>query len=60
MVASFLERHRLSGMQFQELWHKGLVAVWHVESSRARDLTCVPYIGRWVLNHWTTRDVHTL
>ena len=25
-------------------------------SSPTRDRTCVPCIGRWVLNHWTTRE----
>ena len=24
-------------------------------SSPTRDQTCVPCIGRWILNHWTTR-----
>ena len=35
----------------------GLVAPRHVESSRTRDQTRVPCIGRWILNHWTTREV---
>ena len=26
-------------------------------SSRTRDWTCVLCIGRWILNHWTTREV---
>ena len=26
-------------------------------SSQTRDWTCVPYIGRQILNHWTTREV---
>ena len=39
------------------LWHMGLVAPWHIESSQTRDWTCVPCIGRWILNHWTTREV---
>ena len=26
-------------------------------SSLTRDRTCVPYIGRRILNHWTTREV---
>ena len=39
------------------LWHMGLVALWHVKNSWARDRTCVPCIGRWILNHWTTREV---
>ena len=30
---------------------------WHVKSSRTREQTCVPCTGRWVLNHWTTREV---
>ena len=41
----------------QELWHTGLIAVGHVESSQTRDQTCVPWIGRWLPNHWTTREV---
>ena len=31
-----------------------LVAPWHVESSRTRNGTCVPYIGRGTLYHYTT------
>ena len=38
-------------------WHTGLVACWHVGSSQTRGQTCVPCIGRWVLNHRTTREV---
>ena len=26
-------------------------------SFRTRDRTCVPYMARWILNHWTTREV---
>ena len=26
-------------------------------SSLTRDWTCVPCIARWILNHWTTREV---
>ena len=33
----------------------GLVASWHVESSHTKDQTCVSCIGRWILNHWTSR-----
>ena len=29
----------------------------HVESSWTRDWTCVFWIGRWILIHWTTREV---
>ena len=31
-------------------------APWHVGSSRKRARTCVPCIGRWILNHCTTRE----
>ena len=35
----------------------GIVALQHVESSRSRNQTGVPCIGRQFLNHWTTREV---
>ena len=35
----------------QQLWHSGLVAPRHVESSPNRDQTCGPCIGRQILNH---------
>ena len=35
----------------------GFVAPWHVESSRTKIGTYIPCIGRWILNHWTTREV---
>ena len=41
----------------QQLWCMGLVTSQHVESSWTRDQTCVPCIGRWILNHLTTRKV---
>ena len=31
-------------------------SMWDV-SSLTRDTTRVPCIGRWILNHWTTREV---
>ena len=48
-------RAKLLGLQ--ELWHMGLVAPQHVESSQIGDQTCVSCIGRWVLNHWIAREV---
>ena len=39
------------------LGNTGLVAPWHVASSQTRDQTRVPCMGRWILNHWTTREV---
>ena len=34
----------------------GLVALWHVGSSWPRDWTCASCIGRWILDHWVTRE----
>ena len=33
-----------------------LCGMWNL-SSQTRDRTCVPCIARWILNHWTTREV---
>ena len=33
-----------------------LVALRYVGSSRTRDWTCVSCIGRWILDHWATRE----
>ena len=46
-----------SRVQVQQLWLMGLVAPRHVGSSRTRAQTRVPCIGRWILNHSTTREV---
>ena len=35
----------------------GLGALWHVASSQTRGRTCVPGIGRRILNHCATREV---
>ena len=55
-VISLVLDHGLYRMG-QAVVPRGLVALWHVESSQARDETHVPCIGRWTLNHWTTREV---
>ena len=34
-----------------------LVVLWHVESPWTRDETSILCIGRWILDHWTTREV---
>ena len=39
------------------LWRMGLVAPWHVGSSRTGAQTHVPCIGWQILNHCTTREV---
>ena len=41
----------------QQLWLTSLVAPCHVESSWPGDRTYVPCIGRWLLIHYTTREV---
>ena len=45
-----------SRAQAQQLWHTGLVAPWHVGSSRTRAQTRVPCIVRQILNHCATRE----
>ena len=45
-----------SRAQAQESY-TGLGALQHVGSSRTRDWTHVPCIGRWILNYWATRAV---
>ena len=42
----------------QQLWRTGLVALQHVGSSWARARTHVPCIGRWILNHYATKEFH--
>ena len=49
-----------SRAQAQQLRHTGLVAPRHVGSSRTRDGTRVPCLGRWILNHCATREVPTI
>ena len=47
--------------QAEQLWHTGLVAPWHLESSWARDQTCISCIGRQILlplNHQGTQPPH--
>ena len=48
-----------SRAQAQQLWRTGLVASWHVGSSRTRAQTHVPCIGRRILNHCATREALT-
>ena len=49
-----------SRTQAQQLWCTGLVAPQHVGSSRTRARTRAPCIGRWILNHYATREAQTL
>ena len=43
--------------QAQYLRCTGLVTPRQVVSSHTGDQTCVPCIGRWILYHWTTKEV---
>ena len=52
VVASLVAEHGCRQARFQQLRH-----VQHVGSSRTRDPTRVPCIGRQIPNHWTTRRV---
>ena len=45
-----------SRVQAQQLWCTGLVAPWHVGSSRTRAQNCVPCIDGRILNHCATRE----
>ena len=49
--------HSTCSTHSQQLWCTGLVAPWHVGSSWPREWTHVSCIGRWILNHWTAREV---
>ena len=56
VVASLVE-HGLQAHGLQQLWCMGLVALQHVGSSRTRDRSRAPCIGRWILNHCATKEV---
>ena len=67
-VVSLIFTHRLQAQglsscsswaleHWLSMWCMGLVAQKHVASSWTRDWTRVPCIGRWILNHCTTREV---
>ena len=45
-----------SRAQAHQLWRMGFIAPQHVGSSWTRARTSVPCIGRWILNHCTTRE----
>ena len=59
VLTSLVMERGLYGTQAQQLWHRGLIALWRVESSWIRDPICVPCIGGWILNHWTMREALT-
>ena len=51
MVASLAAEQGSRVLGLQQLWPMGLAALHHMESSNTRDQTCLPCIGRWILNH---------
>ena len=59
LEARWLQSLQLAGSRgwTWQLWHMGLAAPWHVGSSRTRAQTHDPCIGKWILNHWTSREV---
>ena len=59
-MASVAAEHRSRACGLRELWRSGLAAPRHVESFWTSNGTHVLSIGRWILNHWTTREVHLL
>ena len=58
-MGSVVVAHRLYSAGSVVVVH-GLVALWHVGSSQTRDQTCVPCLGRHILNHYTTREVPSI
>ena len=56
VVASLAVDYRLWSARAQYLWCMGFDAPWHVGSSQTRDRTCVPCIGKQILNYWTIRE----
>ena len=53
-IAASRCRAQAPDAQAQQLWLTGLVAPRHVGSSQTRARTCVPCIGRQILNHCAT------
>ena len=56
VVASLVAEHRLQMRRLSSCGSRGPVAPWHVGSSQTRTRTCVPCIGRQILNHCATRE----
>ena len=56
-VARLVAEHQLWVCGLQEQWRTGSAALWPVGSSRTRDRTRVPCMGRQILYRWTTREV---
>ena len=52
-MQALAEACKLSSCGVQDLLPRGM---WDL-SSPTRDRTCVPCVGRWILYHWTSREV---
>ena len=56
LVWLLLLQSRGSMERAQEFWCVGLAAPRYVGSSWSRDRTRIPFTGRWILNHRSTRE----
>ena len=45
------------GAQARQVWHTDSAVLQRVESSWTRGQTRGPCIGKWILTHWTTKEV---
>ena len=57
VVTSLVGEHRFQALGLHWLWCTGFSCSAVCRSSRPRDRTRVPSIGRWILIHCTTREV---
>ena len=56
-TASPVAEHRLYVCGLSSCGHGGLAPPEPVKASQASKGNCVPCIGRWILNPWSTREV---
>ena len=57
-ITSLAVEHRLQGPWASVVVVYGISCPRHVGSSETKNGTHVPSIGRQILNHWSTREVH--
>ena len=60
VVASLVAEHGLVGVWASVVAARGLTCPAACRIFPHQGWTRVPCIGGWILNHWTTRDVHLL
>ena len=56
VAASLVAEHRLQTRRLSSCGSRAQLLRGMWESSQTRARTCVPCIGRQILNHWTTRE----